>query len=119
MSQDPVTVLILINLFLLMIGMFMDDVSGILLASPLLLPVAEGVGVDSVQFAAIIGVNLGMGLITPPCAPMLYFAATVGKANLSSMLFPAFIFLIFAYLPVVILTTYVPQLSLWLPGLLL
>lgn len=118
-SQDPVTVLILINLFLLMIGMFMDDVSGILLASPLLLPVAEGVGVDSVQFAAIIGVNLGMGLITPPCAPMLYFAATVGKANLSSMLFPAFIFLIFAYLPVVILTTYVPQLSLWLPGLLL
>lgn len=118
-SDDPLAIMILVNLFLLLIGMFMDDASGILLASPLLLPVVQHVGVDPVQFAAIIAVNLGMGLITPPCAPMLYFAGSVGRAHLSQMLKPTLVFICFAYLPVVLLTTYVPQLSLWLPTLLL
>lgn len=118
-SENPIILLLLANVFLMLIGMFMEDVSGILLAAPLLLPVMTQAGVDPIHFAAIIATNLGMGLITPPTAPLLYFAALIGKTNLSGMLKPALIFVLFAYLPVVLLTTFVPALSMWLPTLIL
>jgi tripartite ATP-independent transporter DctM subunit len=118
-SENPIVLLLLANVFLMLIGMFMEDVSGILLAAPLLLPVMTQAGVDPIHFAAIIATNLGMGLITPPTAPLLYFAALIGKTNLSGMLKPALIFVLFAYLPVVLLTTFVPALSMWLPTLIL
>ncbi|OAN75693.1 C4-dicarboxylate ABC transporter permease [Sulfitobacter sp. EhC04] len=118
-SDNPVVLLLMANLFLLVVGMFMEDVSGILLAAPLLLPVVTRAGVDPIHFSAIVATNLGMGLITPPTAPILYFAALIGKANLASMLKPSIIFVLFAYLPVVLLTTFVPALSMWLPHLIL
>jgi tripartite ATP-independent transporter DctM subunit len=118
-SENPIVLLLLANLFLMIIGMFMEDVSGILLAAPLLLPVMTQAGVDPIHFAAIIATNLGMGLITPPTAPLLYFAALIGKTSLSGMLRPALVFVLFAYLPVVLLTTFVPALSMWLPNLVL
>lgn len=118
-SENPIVLLLLANLFLMIIGMFMEDVSGILLAAPLLLPVMKQAGVDPIHFSAIIATNLGMGLITPPTAPLLYFAALVGKTNLSGMLKPALVFVFFAYLPVVLLTTFIPALSMWLPSLVL
>jgi hypothetical protein len=90
-----------------------------LLAAPLLLPVVTRAGVDPIQFSAIIATNLGMGLITPPTAPILYFAALIGKANLATMLKPSLVFVLFAYLPVVLLTTFVPGLAMWLPRLIL
>lgn len=118
-SENPIVLLLLANLFLMIIGMFMEDVSGILLAAPLLLPVMKQAGVDPIHFSAIIATNLGMGLITPPTAPLLYFAALIGKTNLSGMLKPALVFVFFAYLPVVLLTTFIPALSMWLPSLIL
>lgn len=118
-SENPIIILLLVNLFLLFIGMFMEDVSGILLATPMLMPVIQELGMDPVQFAAIVATNLGMGLITPPTAPILYFGALIGKTHLSAMLKPTLVFLLLAYLPVVLLTTFVPQLSLWLPQLIL
>lgn len=118
-SENPIVLLLLANVFLMIVGMFMEDVSGILLAAPLLLPVMTQAGVDPIHFSAIIATNLGMGLITPPTAPLLYFAALIGKTNLSGMLKPALIFVFFAYLPVVLLTTFVPALSMWLPTLIL
>jgi tripartite ATP-independent transporter DctM subunit len=118
-TTDPIGLLLLANLFLMLIGMFMEDVSGILLAAPLLMPVMSQVGVDPVQFAAIVAVNLGMGLITPPTAPILYFGALIGKTELGPMLKPTMVFVLFAYLPVVMLTTFLPQLSLTLPRLIL
>lgn len=118
-SDNPIILLLLANLFLMLIGMFMDDVSGILLATPMLMPVMHKLGVDPVQFAAIIATNLGMGLITPPTAPILYLGALVGKVPLSKMLTPTFYFLFLAYLPVVLLTTFIPNLSLLLPKLIL
>lgn len=118
-SENPIVLLLLANLFLMIIGMFMEDVSGILLAAPLLLPVMKQAGVDPIHFSAIIATNLGMGLITPPTAPLLYFAALIGKTNLSGMLKPALVFVFFAYLPVVLLTTFIPALSMWLPSLVL
>lgn len=114
-SENPVVLLLLANLFLMIIGMFMEDVSGILLASPLLMPIMVEVGVDPVHFAAIIATNLGMGLITPPTAPILYFAALIGKAPLGAMLKPTLVFVFLAYMPVVLLTTFIPSLSLALP----
>ena len=67
----------MINVVIVIIGMLMDDVSSVLLASPLLLPIAMKLGVDPIHFAAIIGVNLGMGNVTPPTAPLLYLGAGV------------------------------------------
>ena len=99
--------------------MFMEDVSRILLASPLLMPVMQHAGVDPIQFAAIIVTNLGMGLITPPTAPILYFAALIDKTPLGPMLNPTLVFVFMAYLPVVLLTTFLPALSLTLPRLVL
>lgn len=118
-SENPVVLLLLVNLFLLLIGMFMEDVSGILLATPMLMPVINELGIDPVHFAAIVGTNLGMGLLTPPTAPILYFGALIGETRLSAMLKPTLVFLLLGYLPVVLLTTFVPALSLTLPHLIL
>ena len=118
-SQHPVTVLIMINFVIVLIGMLMDDVSGVLLSAPLLLPIAQELGVDPIQFAAIIGVNLGMGNITPPTAPLLYLGARVADTRVSRMLWPTFLMIVFAWLPTLVITTYVPEVSLWLPNLLL
>jgi TRAP-type C4-dicarboxylate transport system permease large subunit len=118
-SDNPVILLLMANLFLMLIGMFMEDVSGILLAAPMLLPVMQHAGVDPVHFAAIIATNLGMGLITPPTAPILYFGALIGKVSIGPMLKPTLIFVFFAYLPVVLLTTFLPALSMTLPRLIL
>lgn len=118
-SSNPIVLLLLVNLFLIIIGMFMEDVSGILLAAPLLLPVVVHAGVDPIQFAAIMGVNLGMGLITPPTAPILYFAALIGRVSIGGMLLPTLVFVLLAYLPVVLITTFVPVVSMWLPTVVL
>ncbi|WP_029057206.1 TRAP transporter large permease [Stappia stellulata] len=118
-SENPIVLLLMANLFLMIVGMFMEDVSGILLAAPLLLPVMQQAGVDQVQFAAIIATNLGMGLITPPTAPILYFAGLIGNVPLARMLLPTLVFVFLAYLPVVLLTTFLPALSLTLPRLIL
>lgn len=114
-SENRIILLLMANLFLAVVGMFMDDASGILLASPLLLPLMLQLGVDPVQFAAIVAVSLGMGLVTPPTAPILYFAALIGKAPVGYMMKPALIFVLGAYLPVVLLVTFIPELSLMLP----
>ena len=118
-SENPIVIMLMVNVVLVLIGMLMDDVSGILLASPLLFPIVVELGVDPIQFAAIIGVNLGMGNITPPTAPLLYLGARVGRAPVTEMIGPTFIMIAFAWIPTLLLTTYIPAVSLWLPGLLL
>ena len=118
-SENPIVIMLMVNVVLVLIGMLMDDVSGILLASPLLFPIVVELGVDPIQFAAIIGVNLGMGNITPPTAPLLYLGARVGKAPVTEMIGPTFIMIAFAWVPTLLITTYIPAVSLWLPKLLL
>ena len=119
LSANPIVGLIMINIVIVVIGMLMDDVSGVLLASPLLLPIAVKLGVDPIQFAAIVGVNLGMGNITPPTAPLLYLGARVANTQVSKMLWPTTLMIVFAWMPTLIITTYVPEVSLWLPNLVL
>jgi len=118
-SESPIVLLLMANLFLLVVGMFMEDVSGILLAAPLLMPVMQLAEVNPIHFSAIVATNLGMGLITPPTAPILYFAALIGKVPLARMLSPTLVFVFLAYFPVVLLTTFLPELSMTLPRLAL
>ena len=99
--------------------MVVDDASGSILAAIVLLPVATEIGIHPIHFAAIVGVNIAAGNITPPCAPLLYLAGAVGKATLPEMLGPTFKFLVAGYLPVILLVTYVPELALFLPRTLL
>lgn len=104
-----------INVFLIFVGMIVDAISGILLVTPLLYPVILKMGVHPVHFAAIIGVNLGMGMLTPPMAGILYIGAKTGRVTVDKMIKPIMIFIITCYLPVIILTTYWEPLSLFLP----
>lgn len=118
-TTNKYLILLLVNIMLFAVGMLMEDGCGIMLCTPLLLPVVQAVGVSPIQFAAIIGVNLGMGLITPPTAPLLYFASQVGDAPIAEMLKPTMMFILFAWLPTVLLTTYVPAISTTLPRLIM
>ncbi len=116
-SENRTVILLLINLFMVIIGMLMDDCSGILLCTPILLPVMKELGVSPIQFAAIMGVNLGMGNITPPTAPLLYLAGRISGAEVKDMLKLALTLIAFAWIPTLIITTYIPLVSLILPQL--
>lgn len=118
-SDNPIVILLMINVVMILIGMLMDDISGLLLSTPILLPIAQSVGMDPIHFAAVIGVNLGMANITPPTAPLLYLGAQVSETPVAKMLWPTLIFIVFAWLPTLMLTTFVPSVALWLPELLL
>ncbi len=118
-SDNPIVILLMINVVMILIGMLMDDISGLLLSTPILLPIAQSTGMDPIHFAAVIGVNLGMANITPPTAPLLYLGAQVCDTPVSKMLLPTLMFILFAWLPTLLLTTFVPELALWLPNLLL
>jgi len=119
LTQNYYATLVLINIFLILLGMIVDDFTGTLLAAPLLFPLITHLGVNPIHFAAILGTNLGLGNVTPPTAPILYLAARVGNVTVDKMIKPALVFMVFGALPVVLLTTYFPDLSLFLPRLIL
>jgi C4-dicarboxylate transporter DctM subunit len=116
-TTNKVMILLLVNLFLVIIGLLMDEMSGILLTAPLLFPVMTAIGVHPVHLAAILGCNLGMGMMTPPVAIILYVGAHVGGVTIDKMMKTVFILILFCSLPVILLTTFWPGLSLFLPGL--
>ena len=74
---------------------------------------------DPIHFAAVVGVNLGMGNITPPTAPLLYLGAQVTNVPVRDLIKPTMIFILFAWLPTLVLTTFVPEIALFLPDLFL
>ncbi|HPK42458.1 MAG TPA: TRAP transporter large permease [Synergistales bacterium] len=118
-STNRYAILFMINIFMVIMGMIMDDVSAVLLSTPILLPIILKLGFSPVHFAAIVGVNLGMGNITPPAAPLLYLGGRVGNAPINEMLMPTVWMLLFGWLPTLALTTYVPALATFLPNLIL
>lgn len=118
-TTNRYAILFMLNVFMIIMGMLMDDVSAVLLSTPILLPIVVQLGFSPVHFAAIVGVNLGMGNITPPAAPLLYLGSRVGNAPINEMLMPTVWMILFGWLPTLLLTTYVPQLSLFLPRLIL
>lgn len=118
-TTNKTIILLMINVVMVILGMLMDDGSAILLSTPLLLPIAEAIGINPVHYAAIMGVNLGMGLVTPPCAPMLFLGAQVAKSPVGDAFKPTIQNILFAWIPTLALTTFVPQISLWLPNLIM
>lgn len=112
-------VLLMINIFLVMIGMIMDDTCATMLCSPLVIPIGVALGVDPYQMCAILVVNIGMGNVTPPTAPFLYMASGMAEVNAAKVMVPTLKIILFAYIPVLALVTLVPELSTWLPDLVL
>ncbi|EXJ12491.1 TRAP transporter large permease [Nitrincola nitratireducens] len=116
--ENKLLILLMVNLFLILMGMIMDDVSVVAILSPLLLPVMESIGIHPVHFAAIVGTSVVIGCNSPPMAPILFMSCRVGKVGMSEVIKPAFSFMLLAALPVMLITTYWPSLSLFLPRLL-
>lgn len=117
-TQNKVILLILINLLLFFIGMIVNDLTGVILVAPLLLPLALAIGIHPIHFASILGVNLAVGGVTPPYASILYLGMKIGEVEFVEILRPAMTFLLLGYIPVMILTTFWPPLSLFLPGIM-
>lgn len=116
-SENPIVIMLMINLVMVVIGMLMDDFSALVLCSSLLTPIAISTGMDPIHFAAVIGVNLGMGNITPPTAPLLYLGSRVTGVSVQAMMKPTLIMIGCAWLPTLMIITFIPQISLYLPEL--
>lgn len=116
-TENKILLLIMINVLLFLIGMVVNDTTAILLVAPLLMPLMQAMDVSPVQFAAIMGVNTAMGGVTPPYASILYLGARIGKVKVTKVIPPAMLLIATGYLPVVFLTSFWPDLSLYLPRL--
>lgn len=116
LTENKWVLLLLINLLLLFVGAFMETIAALLILFPVLLGVAIQVGVDPVQFAIIMVVNLVIGLTTPPVGVCLFVASSIGGVSLEKIARAGLPFLLVSLL-VLALVTYVPAVSLWLPGL--
>jgi tripartite ATP-independent transporter DctM subunit len=116
-TENKIILLILINILLFLVGMVVNDITAIILIAPLLLPLMDAIGISPVQFAAIMGVNTAMGGVTPPYASILYLGARVGNVPVTKVIPPAMELILWGYLPVVFLTSFWPDLALYLPRL--
>ena len=115
-SDNPIVVMILINLILLFIGIFMDMTPAVLIFTPIFLPVAVAMGVDPVHFGVIMVLNLCIGLCTPPVGAVLFIGVGVAGTSIQKVvkpLLPLFAGMLFSLILVILF----PQLSLWLPRL--
>ena len=117
-SSDKYMFLFLINILLLVLGTFMDLAPMLLICTPIFLPVVKMFGIDPVHFGMIMILNLGIGLLTPPVGPTLVVGCAIGKVSMEAVSKSIMIFYI-PMLIVLLLVTYIPELSLWLPRVLL
>jgi tripartite ATP-independent transporter DctM subunit len=116
-ADNKYTVLLLINIILLVLGTFMDLAPMLLICTPIFLPIVVQFGVDPVHFGIIMILNLGIGLLTPPVGPTLAVGCAIGKVSMEAVARSILPFYI-PMLIVLLLVTYIPALSLWLPSLL-
>jgi len=114
-ADNKYTFLLLINILLLVLGTFMDLAPMLLICTPIFLPVVKTFGVDPVHFGIIMILNLGIGLLTPPVGPTLVVGCAIGKVSMEAVSRSIMIFYV-PMLIVLLLVTYIPALSLWLPG---
>ena len=116
-TENPLLLLLLINIVLLLLGTFMDMAPLIIITTPIFLPMATQLGMDPVQFGIMLLLNLGIGLVTPPVGAVLFVGCAIGKIPIEQTvrtIWPFYGALIVALAAVI----YIPGLSLWLPGLL-
>ncbi|UXX79092.1 TRAP transporter large permease [Reichenbachiella carrageenanivorans] len=113
-SDNPIVILLLINLLLLAVGIFMDMTPAVLIFTPIFLPVVTAIGIDPVHFGIIMVMNLCIGLCTPPVGSVLFVGIGVAGVSLEKVIKPL-IPLFIAMVIVLLLVTYIPELSLFLP----
>src|SRR5699024_6057195 len=115
-TDNPIIIALLLNLILLVLGMIMDMAPIILIAAPILLPVATSIGIDPIQFGIIIVLNCGIGLLTPPVGSVLFIGSAVSGVKIERLVkatLPFYILMIITLM----LVTFVPSISLWLPSI--
>jgi TRAP-type C4-dicarboxylate transport system permease large subunit len=119
LSDNPVVILLVINFILLFVGVFMDMTPAVLIFTPIFLPIVSSqLGMDPIHFGIVMVLNLCVGLCTPPVGSVLFIGCSVAKLKIEQVikpLLPMFIIMIV----VLMLVTYIPALSLWLPGVLM
>lgn len=113
--SNPIGVMILVNMFLIIAGALIDDMSVTVVIAPLLLTLMVSVEVHPVHFAAIVATSMVIGANSPPMAPVLFMAYRIGRASVNQAVGPALRMMAFVALPVMVLTTFIPALSLGLP----
>ncbi|MEQ9265046.1 MAG: TRAP transporter large permease subunit [Balneolaceae bacterium] len=116
LSDNKIIILLMINVILLAVGTFMDMTPAVLIFTPIFLPIVMELGIDPIHFGIIMILNLSIGLCTPPVGTVLFVGVGIAGTTISKVvkpLLPLFIAMIVALL----LITYFPQISLWLPGL--
>ncbi|WP_456267505.1 TRAP transporter large permease [Kushneria sp. AK178] len=116
-SDNPLVILLMLNLTLLGLGMIMDMAALILICTPIFLPIAMQFGMDPIQFGVVMMINLGMGLCTPPVGGCLFVGSVIGKIKMEQAVRTIWPFYL-ALFAVLMLVTYVPMVSMWLPGLI-
>ncbi|THB84688.1 TRAP transporter large permease [Pantoea allii] len=117
LSSNKYVILMCINILLLVVGTLMDMAPLILILTPVLLPVATSLGIDPVHFGMIMLTNLGIGLITPPVGTVLFVASAVSKQKIEQVVSAMLPFYGMLFI-VLMLITYIPAISLWLPRLM-
>ncbi|MCK8778539.1 TRAP transporter large permease [Rhizobium sp. NTR19] len=115
-SDNPIIVLLMINVILLVLGTFMDMAPMVIIATPILLPVVKAFGIDPVHFGVVMILNAGIGLNTPPVGTVLFVSCAVGGISIREAMRTIWPFF-GASVAVLLLVTYIPALSLWLPSL--
>ncbi|MEO0679108.1 MAG: TRAP transporter large permease [Pseudomonadota bacterium] len=117
LTENPILILLMINVVLLLLGMIMDMAALILICTPIFLPVANSLGMDPMQFGMMLLVNLGLGLCTPPVGSCLFVGCAVGKLPMEQAVRTIWPFYL-AIFVALMLITFVPAISLTLPGLI-
>ncbi|WP_240374698.1 TRAP transporter large permease [Bacillus piscicola] len=111
----PIVIILLVNLFLLIVGTFMETIASIIILTPILLPVVTSIGMDPVHFGIVMIVNLSIGLITPPVGINLFVGSQVGEVAYEKLVRAIMPFL-FMMIADVLIITFIPQISLFLVG---
>ena len=117
-SDNRIIIALLLNLILLVLGCIMDMAPIILIATPILLPIAQSIGIEPIQFGIMVILNCGIGLLTPPVGSVLFIGSAVAKLPIEKVVkatLPFYLCMIIT----LILITFVPQISLWLPNLIM
>lgn len=116
LSDNVFVILLIINLLLLFVGTFMDMTPAVLIFTPIFLPVVEALGVDPVHFGIMMVMNLCVGLCSPPVGSVLFIGVSVAKTSIQKVIKPLMPLYVAMFI-VLLLVTFIPQISLWLPEL--
>ena len=118
-TNNPYMLLLIIMVVLLILGMFIENISIMLVVTPLLMPLLKIMGFNLIHMGSMFVLAMGIALTTPPFADALFLGARIGNVPFHSLVRPLLPFLLFAAFPVLLLVAYVPQISLWLPTLVM